>query len=153
MQLGGGPCNLLIVVLRSLLLTWEEMASGHWLLCPHADGDRMGTHGAAGRFAFDALWSLGHQVRRGWLTLCAARSRSALHFLSVRRLVVAARCLRWSVELAPIPKSRRRARGSVTAMPGAGEPRESLLNDRCHRGAGELRRPRDAVVTAASGGS
>jgi hypothetical protein len=31
------------------------------------------------------------------------------------------------------------ALGSATAMPGAGEP---LLNDRCHRGAGELRRPR-----------
>ena len=45
--------------------------------------------------------------------------------------------------------SRRRARGPATAMPGAGQP---LLNDRCHRGVGELRRPRDAVVTAASGG-
>src|ERR1700722_7068409 len=46
-------------------------------------------------------------------------------------------------------QSRCRTRGSATAMPGAGEP---LLNDRCHRGAGELRRPRDAVVTAVSGG-
>jgi hypothetical protein len=46
-------------------------------------------------------------------------------------------------------RSRRRARGP---LPRCLVCRGALANDGCHRGVGELRRPRDAVVAAASGG-
>ena len=46
-------------------------------------------------------------------------------------------------------RSRRRARGP---LPRCLVCRGALANDCCHRGVGELRRPRDAVVAAASGG-
>ena len=39
-------CDLLIVVLTWLLLTWDEVASGHWLLSS-CDGDRTGAHRVA----------------------------------------------------------------------------------------------------------
>ena len=55
--------------------------------------------------------------------------------------VVAARCLRWSVESAPIPKP---APGTWLGYRDAW-CRKPWPNDRCDRGAGELRRLRDAL--------
>ena len=94
-----------------------------------------------GRFAFDGLWSL-WASGPPWVAEPCARRDLVQHCISSRcgGLVVAARCLRWSVESGSDTQSWCWARGSATAMPG---PAGKLLlkNDRCDRGAGELRPP------------